>query len=99
MPGRVLIGTSGYVYPHWRGPFYPPDLPGRQGPVLFQLPARFHASSGRLDELLRALDRQRLVPGLRAVLQVRHPSWLEGSLRQRPRRQRREGGTRRGPAR
>lgn len=25
--GRLRIGTSGWVYPHWRGPFYPPDLP------------------------------------------------------------------------
>lgn len=23
---RVLIGTSGWVYPHWRGPFYPAEL-------------------------------------------------------------------------
>lgn len=23
---KLLIGTSGYVYPHWRGRFYPPDL-------------------------------------------------------------------------
>ena len=24
---RVWIGCSGYAYKHWRGPFYPPDLP------------------------------------------------------------------------
>ncbi len=24
---RVLVGTSGYSYPEWRGSFYPPDLP------------------------------------------------------------------------
>ncbi len=24
---RFRIGTSGWVYPHWRGVFYPPDLP------------------------------------------------------------------------
>ena len=24
---RVWIGCSGYAYQHWRGPFYPPDLP------------------------------------------------------------------------
>jgi uncharacterized protein YecE (DUF72 family) len=24
---RIHIGTSGWVYPHWVGPFYPPDLP------------------------------------------------------------------------
>jgi uncharacterized protein YecE (DUF72 family) len=25
--GRSYIGTSGWVYPHWRGRFYPPGLP------------------------------------------------------------------------
>ncbi len=24
---RIRIGTSGWHYDHWRGPFYPPDLP------------------------------------------------------------------------
>jgi uncharacterized protein YecE (DUF72 family) len=27
--GRLRVGTSGWVYPHWRGPFYPADLPAR----------------------------------------------------------------------
>ncbi len=27
--GRCRIGTSGWVYPHWQGVFYPPDLPQR----------------------------------------------------------------------
>lgn len=27
MKGRILIGTSGWVYQHWRGVFYPPKLP------------------------------------------------------------------------
>src|SRR5438046_8760444 len=26
----IWIGTSGWVYPHWVGPFYPPDLPVRE---------------------------------------------------------------------
>lgn len=25
--GRIHVGTSGYVYKHWRGTFYPPRLP------------------------------------------------------------------------
>src|SRR6185503_6093723 len=25
--GRVRVGTSGWVYEHWRGRFYPKDLP------------------------------------------------------------------------
>ncbi|MBI2217029.1 MAG: DUF72 domain-containing protein [Candidatus Rokubacteria bacterium] len=156
--GRVLIGTSGYVYGDWRGRFYPQALPARQwlsfyaarfptvelnnsfyrlpsaamfrawrkavdadyvfavkasrflthlkrlkdargpldvflararhlgptlGPVLFQLPRQFHANAGRLDDFLRVLDRQRRVANLRAVLEVRHPSWLEPSILER----------------
>ncbi|HEX9289679.1 MAG TPA: DUF72 domain-containing protein [Anaeromyxobacteraceae bacterium] len=27
--GRVLVGTSGFVYAHWRGILYPKDLPQR----------------------------------------------------------------------
>jgi len=26
----IWIGTSGWVYPHWNGRFYPPDLPARE---------------------------------------------------------------------
>lgn len=28
--GRLLVGTSGWSYEHWRGTFYPPDLPARE---------------------------------------------------------------------
>jgi uncharacterized protein YecE (DUF72 family) len=151
MRGRLLIGTSGYVYPHWRGRFYPPGLAARHwlsfytrhfdtvelnnpfyrlpsraafqgwrdsvdadfvfavkasrylthlkrlkaarapldrllrrvrplqatlGPVLFQLPPNFHADAARLRGFLGVLARQRHVAGLRAVLEVRHASWL-----------------------
>lgn len=27
---RIWVGTSGYSYKEWRGPFYPPDLPESQ---------------------------------------------------------------------
>jgi uncharacterized protein YecE (DUF72 family) len=30
MTGNFRIGTSGWHYPHWRGPFYPTDLPAAQ---------------------------------------------------------------------
>lgn len=30
MSPRIHIGTSGWHYPHWRGPFYPADLPPSQ---------------------------------------------------------------------
>jgi uncharacterized protein YecE (DUF72 family) len=29
-PPRFLVGTSGWIYPHWKGLFYPPKLPGRR---------------------------------------------------------------------
>ena len=151
MAGRLLLGTSGYVYPHWRRRFYPRGLPARAwlpyyaarfttvelnnpfyrlptaqvfaawraavptdfifavkasrflthlkrlrepedplrlllerarrlgptlGPVLFQLPGNFPVNIERLDGFLRALARQRLVRPLRAVLEIRHASWL-----------------------
>lgn len=44
-----------------------------RGPILFQLPERFHLSLERLDGLLAALARRK-VRG--AVLEVRHASWL-----------------------
>lgn len=28
--GRLWVGTSGYQYNHWRGPFYPQELPKKQ---------------------------------------------------------------------
>lgn len=30
MPGQIRVGTSGWNYRHWRGPFYPKDLPQKQ---------------------------------------------------------------------
>lgn len=158
MRSRVFIGTSGYVYPHWRGLFYPRDLPQRKwlrfyaerfatvelnnpfyrlpevdtfkawrdavptgfvfsvkasrfithvkklkdpdgplrtfleraqalkhslGPLLFQLPSNFRADLSRLDRFLQAVSHQRLVKGLRAVLEVRHPSWLDREVTDR----------------
>jgi uncharacterized protein YecE (DUF72 family) len=149
--GRCFVGTSGYVYKHWRERFYPRTLPARAwlpfyaehfetvelnnpfyrlpskavfaawrrtvppgfvfavkasrylthlkrlkqpsdplrrfltrasalqgtlGPVLFQLPGQFHVDVDRLRRFLGVLGRQRYVPGLRAVLEIRHPSWL-----------------------
>jgi uncharacterized protein YecE (DUF72 family) len=158
MKGRLLVGTSGFVYRHWRGRFYPAALPARAwldfyaarfptvelntpfyrlpsgrafaawrdaappgfvfavkasrylthvtrlrspaaplrrfllrarhlgpalGPVLFQLPASFHADPGRLDRLLGALARQRVVRGVRAAFEVRHASWLDPAVQAR----------------
>lgn len=148
--GRIRIGTSGWVYPHWRGPFYPEDLsttdwldfyahrfgsveinhsfyrlpsaqtlsdwcarvpPGfrfavkasryithmkklrdpatsvsalferiavlgeRVGPVLFQMPPRWHVDGDRLDRFLRALSAD-----YRYVFEFRDHSWLDQSV-------------------
>ena len=48
-------------------------LGAMRGPILFQLPARFHLDLERLDAFLAALARRRIQ---RAVLEVRHASWL-----------------------
>lgn len=48
-------------------------LGAARGPILFQLPARFHLNLDRLDGWLVALARRK-VRG--AVLEVRHASWL-----------------------
>jgi uncharacterized protein YecE (DUF72 family) len=44
-----------------------------RGPILFQLPGRFHLDLERLDGFLAALARRRIGG---AVLEVRHASWL-----------------------
>jgi uncharacterized protein YecE (DUF72 family) len=48
-------------------------LGATRGPILFQLPGRFHVDLERLDGFLAALARRRIVG---AVLEVRHASWL-----------------------
>jgi uncharacterized protein YecE (DUF72 family) len=144
---EIFIGTSGWSYEHWRGNFYPPDLPtgemlssyiqhfktaeinnsfyhlpsehavthwrestpedfvfsakasrfithmkklkdpsvtlppfmerisllGRKlGPILFQLPSRWHFNLDRLLMFLQSLDRQ-----YRYTFEFRDPSWFD----------------------
>jgi len=40
MPGAIHIGTSGWHYEHWQGPFYPEELPKSQ--FLHYYRERFH---------------------------------------------------------
>lgn len=47
------------------------------GPVLFQLPPSWPFNAPRLEGFLRYLRRQSVVQRLRAVLEVRHKSWLD----------------------
>ncbi|MGQ9922026.1 MAG: DUF72 domain-containing protein [Desulfobacca sp.] len=142
----ILVGTSGWHYDHWRGPFYPADLPAKDflsyyqqyfqaveinssfyrlptiqaltawregappgfrfavkasrvithlkklrgveqvlatflervsllgptlGPLLFQLPPRWHRQPARLAAFLAKLP-----PSFRPALEFRDPSWL-----------------------
>jgi uncharacterized protein YecE (DUF72 family) len=150
MAERIHIGTSGWHYAHWRGPFYPetvrPDgmlayyaerfatveinnsfyhLPSRKtfrewragtparftfavkasryithmkklkdpkqplrkfflhagelkeklGPVLFQLPPRWHRDAERLEQFLGALP-----DGHRYAFEFRDPTWFDGEI-------------------
>jgi uncharacterized protein YecE (DUF72 family) len=156
-PRAIRVGTSGWHYPHWQGPFYPADLPAgrwlghyaealatvevngsfyhlpeaatftawreqtpqgflfalkaprsithmhklrncaqplapflararllgpKLGPLLFQLPPRWHANPRRLAEFLAELP-----AGLRYAFELRDPSWhtdaVYGVLRER----------------
>jgi uncharacterized protein YecE (DUF72 family) len=52
------------------------ELRGKLGVVLFQLPPFWKFNAGRLGGLLEVLAGQTIVPGLRAAVEVRHPSWL-----------------------
>src|SRR5262249_3038094 len=149
--GEIRIGTSGYIYRHWRGRFYPPALPagrwfafyrehfdtveinntsyrlpaagvfkdwrrqappgflytvkasrflthhkklkdpeaplenilGRArllgphlGPVLYQLPPRWHCTVARLRAFIALRPR-----GLRHVFEFRDPSWYNDEVR------------------
>jgi uncharacterized protein YecE (DUF72 family) len=150
MSGRLFIGTSGYQYQHWKGRFYPPELPTKRwiehymrhfdtlelnrtyyklpspetvdawrvraprgftyavkyshfathrkklkdpeepierftnlvcrlqetlGPILVQLPPRFHANAGRLAEFLQAVPKQ-----YRWAIEFRDPTWLNEAI-------------------
>ena len=46
MRGRLFLGTSGYVHPHWRPRFYPASRPARPVTASFVY-VRRHGSSGR----------------------------------------------------
>lgn len=57
MPGRIHLGTSGFVYDHWKGIFYPKGLPPSEW-------LRFYARSFRSVELNATFYR---LPDPRAV--------------------------------
>ncbi|MBI5038695.1 MAG: DUF72 domain-containing protein [Nitrospirae bacterium] len=145
---KLYIGTSGWNYGHWRGPFYPEDLPqsrwldfysrhfntveinysfyrlpekktfeewhrstpahfyftakvsrfythmklpeknlsrflenaaglaGKLSAILFQLPPFWNVNSERLSQLAAYLKTQKILPGIRCVLEVRNRTWL-----------------------
>ena len=59
MRGSLLVGTSGFAYEEWRGPFYPPDLRPRDM-------LRFYAERFRTVELnytFRRMPSERAVRG------------------------------------
>ena len=38
MAGHVRVGTSGWIYKHWRGFVYPPELPSTLSDILIAPP-------------------------------------------------------------
>jgi uncharacterized protein YecE (DUF72 family) len=51
-------------------------LKGKLRMVLFQLPPFWKFNGERLDAFCDFVAQQKIVPGLRAALEVRNPSWL-----------------------
>ena len=58
--GRCFIGTSGWSYKHWRGPFYPAAWQGRRSALLLCRAVRH----GRGQRHLLPADRGRHLPAL-----------------------------------
>lgn len=63
MAGQVFISTSGYVYPHWHGSFYPRGLPSSQW---FAFYARHFATVELNDPFYRLPTRAMFVAWRRA---------------------------------
>ena len=45
---RVLIGTSGWGYGSWRGPFFPMEVPGQTSPRILCEPVRHGGAERRI---------------------------------------------------
>ncbi len=60
---RLRVGCSGWQYKHWRGDFYPADLPVSRW-------LEHYATLGRLEAFLRTLPRHRT-----HVVEFRDPTW------------------------
>ncbi|MBB3452671.1 hypothetical protein FHT86_000927 [Rhizobium sp. BK313] len=67
MSGATHIGCSGWFYWHWKGEFYPADVPSS---FLFQLPPSVRYDPDRLQLILTQLD-----PRHRNVVEFRGKSW------------------------
>jgi uncharacterized protein YecE (DUF72 family) len=73
--GRVWIGTSGWNYPHWRGPFYPPGL--RQKDELRYLAERL--ASVEVNGTFYSLTRPEACAAWRAAAPSDFPFAIKGS--------------------
>ncbi len=74
-PGRVLVGTSGWTYAHWRGAFYPPGLPrSRELPYLASL-----LQSVEVNGTFYSLTRPSACEGWRAAVPPDFVFALKGS--------------------
>jgi uncharacterized protein YecE (DUF72 family) len=73
--GRVWIGTSGWNYPHWRGPFYPRGL--RQKDELSFLAGRL--SSVEVNGTFYSLTRPEACAAWRSAVPADFPFAIKGS--------------------
>lgn len=61
MPELIHVGTSGWSYKHWKGPFYPQDLSDKR--MLEYYAARFHTAE--LNSTFYRFPRERTLVGWR----------------------------------
>ena len=85
-PGFVFTLKVSRLFTHIRRLADPPGLVGKffenasglgekLGVMLFQLPPNFHFAPERLSGLLDYLDRQQILPGVRAAIELRDRAW------------------------
>ena len=73
--GRIRIGTSGWQYDHWKGPFYPEDLPKRDFLAFYA--GRFDTTE--INSFFYGLPKPETVAGWRDVVPAGFSFAVKGS--------------------
>ena len=79
MAGRLFLGTSGYVYGHWRGVFYPPGLPPRDWLPFYaqQVPVAYNANASRNTRVVHLFENGHETANLDE--RIEHSEWWWGA--------------------